>query len=121
MSGRAVGDRGEALARRYLEGRGYGFVEGNYRTPYGEVDLILLDGETLVFVEVKLRKDSAYGGPLEAVTPRKQARLRLAAEQYLADLADSGREVPPARFDVVGIYRDVGDRTAKVRHVRDAF
>ena len=60
------------MARRYLVGKGYEIVESNYRTRHGELDLILRQYDTLVIVEVKLRRGTAYGTPLEAVTPRKQ-------------------------------------------------
>ena len=79
------------------------------------------DEEALVFVEVKLRRGMGFGDPLEAVTPRKQARVRLTAEQYLAkreeELAASFEEM---RFDVVGILFK-GSGKPEIRHVRDAF
>ncbi len=72
LNNRASGDLGEELARRYLTGKGYEIVESNYRTRRGELDLISRHADTLVIVEVKLRRGAAYGTPLEAVTPRKQ-------------------------------------------------
>lgn len=101
--------------------KGYAPVERNYRTQRGEIDLILNDGNTLVFVEVKLRRGTGFGDPLEAVTSRKQARIRLIAEQYLAekgeDFADGFDAI---RFDVIGILlRRSGN--PEVRHVEDAF
>ncbi len=119
-SRRRVGDRGEALALRYLSEKGYALVERNYRTRYGEIDLVVRDGKTLVFVEVKLRRGTGFGDPLEAVTPRKRARIRLTAERYLAGkgtgFADNFDEM---RFDVVGILLGAG--RPEVRHVEDAF
>ena len=112
-----IGDRGETLALRYLAKKGYTPVERNYRTRLGEIDLIVRDKGALVFVEVKLRRGTGFGDPLEAVTPRKQARIRRVAELYLAEKgADVDEEV---RFDVVGILLGVGK--PKVRHVEDAF
>ncbi len=112
-----IGDRGEALALRYLAKKGYTPVERNYRTRLGEIDLIVRDKGALVFVEVKLRRGTGFGDPLEAVTPRKQARIRRVAELYLAEKrAGVDEEV---RFDVVGILLGVGK--PKVRHVEDAF
>jgi putative endonuclease len=101
MNTRRIGDRGEKLALNYLSGLGYGVVERNYRTRYGEIDLIARDAETLIFVEVKLRRSTAYGNPLESVTPRKQEQVRSIAEQYL----DEARErrflnSRPTRFGV---------------------
>lgn len=116
-----MGNRGEALALGYLLKKGYAPVERNYRTRRGEIDLILNDGNTLVFVEVKLRRGTGFGDPLEAVTPRKQARIRLIAEQYLAekgeDFADGFDAI---RFDVVGILLPRSG-SPEVSHVEDAF
>lgn len=116
MGTRKVGDRGEDLALRYLEGRGYKLLERNYRTRSGEIDLILRRGSVLVFVEVKLRRSTGFGDPAEAVTPRKQARIRACAEQYLAD---RDPEFDEARFDVVGIL--LRGSTPRIRHLQDAF
>ncbi len=112
-----IGDRGEALALRYLAKKGYTLVERNYRTRFGEIDLIVRDKGALVFVEVKLRRGTDFGDPLEAVTPRKQARIRRVAELYLAEKGAGFDE--EVRFDVVGILLGVGK--PKVRHVEDAF
>ena len=116
LSTRSAGNRGETLALRYLSGMGYELVQRNYRTRYGEIDLVLRDGEVLVFVEVKLRRGTGYGDPLESVTPRKQEQVRNVAEQYLAEETP---EFGGLRFDVVGILEDRG-RT-NVTHLKDAF
>jgi putative endonuclease len=78
-SSRQKGDRGEELALRYLAKKGYEALERNYRTRHGEIDLVVGDERTLVFVEVKLRRGTEFGDSLEAVTPRKQAQVRLMA------------------------------------------
>jgi putative endonuclease len=83
------------------------------------VDLISREGRTLVFVEVKLRRGAGFGDPLEAVTPRKQEKLRLVAEEYLAREGDSG-DFDEVRFDAVGVLLDPRGRY-RVRHVQDAF
>lgn len=116
LSTKRSGDRGEAAALSYLAGKGYELLEKNYRTRYGEIDLVLRDGASLVFVEVKLRRGTGFGDPLEAVTPRKQAGVRSLAEQYLAE---RGVEFEELRFDVVGILESGGRR--EITHVRDAF
>ncbi len=76
MSNRETGMLGESIALRYLVDKGYEVVERNYRTRYGEIDLILRGAQALVFVEVKARRGTGFGDPLEAVTPGKQARVR---------------------------------------------
>jgi putative endonuclease len=120
LNRRRIGERGEALALSYLAGKGYALVERNYRTRHGEIDLVVRDEETLVFVEVKLRRGTGFGDPLEAVTPPKQARIRRMAEQYLAE-RDPGflASFDEVRFDVVGIMLVAG--RPKIRHVEDAF
>ncbi len=122
LSRRRIGDRGEVLALGYLVEKGYAPVERNYRTRRGEIDLILNDGNTLVFVEVKLRRGTGFGDPLEAVTARKQTRIRLIAEQYLAEKGeDFSDNFDAVRFDVVGILLPRSGGSPEVRHVEDAF
>jgi putative endonuclease len=116
LNNRLAGAWGEELALRYLARRGYTLLERNYRTRYGELDLVLRDGATLVFVEVKLRRGTGFGDPLEAVTPRKQAVIRTLAEHYLSHRKC---DFEALRFDVVGIL--VGDGAPEVVHVEDAF
>jgi putative endonuclease len=120
MSNRETGERGEDLALRHLEGEGYEALERNYRTRYGEIDLVVRRGATLVFVEVKSRRGTGFGEPLEAVTPRKQEQVRLMAEQYLAEKEPGFTEsFEEMRFDAVGIL--VGRGRRGIRHVEDAF
>jgi putative endonuclease len=121
QSSRQIGDRGEDLALKYLVKKGYALVERNYRTRHGEIDLIVRTQRALVFVEVKLRRGTGFGDPLEAVTPRKQARIRRIAEQYLAEKGeDFLARFDEVRFDVVGILLSKAGRP-KARHVVDAF
>lgn len=100
----SLGKRGEDLACDFLREQGLILVERNFRIRLGEVDLIMRDGEVLVFAEVKYRSSTAFGGPLEAVTPRKQMRIKMAAQVYLQRFTTSpSAEMPHVRFDVVGI------------------
>lgn len=116
LSTKQDGDRGEQIALDYLIGKGYSPVERNYRTRYGEVDLILRSGDTLVFVEVKLRRGLEFGDPLDSVTPRKQKTIRNLAESYLVEREPDFEEV---RFDVVGILETRGGM--EIQHVENAF
>lgn len=95
-----LGSSGERLAARYLRRHGYRILMRNFRAAGAEIDLVALDGETLVFVEVKARRSEAAGSPLAAVDARKQARIRRAAEVYAARARAHKR---PMRFDVVAI------------------
>jgi putative endonuclease len=91
------GATAEALATRFLQARGIRIVEKNYRCRGGEIDIIAREGSTLVFVEVRLRRNNAFGGAAASITPAKRRRLAFAARHYLGRL---GRE-PPCRFDAI--------------------
>ena len=97
---RALGARGEALAARWYEARGYTVVDRNWRCREGEIDLVLARGTTIVICEVKTRSSAAYGTPAEAVTRTKQLRLRRLAMRWI-----DAHEVRPSglRFDVAGV------------------
>jgi putative endonuclease len=115
---RWLGNEGERLASRHLRRLGYRIVARQYRNQWGEIDLIALDGDCVVFVEVKTRRAGVPGHPIDAVTPAKQAKLtRLALGfQKKKRLLDR-----PARFDVVTVMRpDDGGRPV-VEHFRNAF
>lgn len=112
----AVGRQGEDLAAEYLAKQGYRLVERNVRTRYGEIDIILLDGEVVVFVEVKARSSEAFGPPSDAVGPEKMRRLSRAAQSFLAQKAWEDRL---ARFDVVSINFD--GPNSRLEHIADAF
>jgi putative endonuclease len=80
----AFGAHGEAVASAALARRGYRIVERNYRSRWGELDVVAYDGDTLVFVEVKARRGAQFGDPAFAVDRRKQRRLVRLAQQYLS-------------------------------------
>ena len=85
------GARAEGLAAEYLMRQGLAIVARNFRTRFGEIDLIARDGRTLVFVEVRMRRSPEYGGAAESITPRKRARLVAAARGYSRCSAASRR------------------------------
>lgn len=108
---RITGSRYEALAARYLEEQGLLVLEHNYRSRRGEIDLIAKDGDYLVFVEVKFRRNERLGFPEEAVDPRKQHKISQTAGYYLYRQGyDSDI---PCRFDVVAI---TGNRIRWIKH-----
>lgn len=95
-------DRGsdaEQLASAFLQQRGLRLVDKNYRTRYGEIDLIMSDHSELVFVEVRLRRNAWFGGGADSVTQKKQLRIIAAAKQYL----QAYPRPPACRFDVVAL------------------
>ena len=108
-----LGAYGEALAAQHLLGTGMVLLDRNWRCPAGEIDLVLRDGRTLVFCEVKTRSSAAFGSPLEAVTPAKAARLRRLAAQWLDA---HGLRAPDVRIDLVGVLCPAG-AVAEVDHV----
>ncbi len=112
-----LGDRGEAIAARYLRRRGYRIVGRGVRTGLGELDLVAVDGRTVVFVEVKTRQSGQQGHPAEAVDLAKQRRLTLLATAYLKN---HGLLNHSARFDVVAVTWPDG-RRPHVEHIRNAF
>ena len=113
------GPSAEKHARRYLEKNGLKCLEVNFRTPRGEIDIIMQDGEYLVFVEVRYRNSDHFGSADESVTIRKQRRLVLAAKAYLQrkGLTDKAR----CRFDVVSGSPDPTGGQYKLTWHRDAF
>lgn len=118
-SSAAIGQKAEALARGFLEAKGFRVIAAKQRTKGGELDLVAWDDEVLVFVEVKARADDSHGRPEEAVDLRKQQRLISAAGAFLAEL--EGPE-PICRFDVVAVdLKKGGNEELGVRHFIDAF
>ncbi|QDU50699.1 YraN family protein [Gimesia panareensis] len=116
--GRLLGDRGERAAVRYLKRQGYQILARQYRTEAGEIDIIALDQETVVFVEVKTRKSAAKGQPFEAVTGQKQKQLtRLAA----AFLKKHHLLQHSARFDVISILWLTEQKQPEIQHFQNAF
>jgi len=94
---RDAGIAAEALAERFLESRGLRIVLRNYRCRLGEIDLVARDGDTLVFVEVRMRGSAKFGGALASITASKQRKLKAAAGLYLSRLP----QTPPCRFDAI--------------------
>lgn len=103
QNNRSVGSAYEKVAGEYLQSFGYEILEYNFRCRQGEVDIVARQGEYLVFVEVKYRKNMAKGQPFEAITTAKQKRICRCAQQYLYQHRLT--EVP-VRFDVVSILKD---------------
>lgn len=93
---RSSGARAEAIACTFLEKQGLALIQRNWRSRFGEIDLVFRDGETIVFVEVRLRTNQRFGGARESIDRGKRSRLLAAARLYLAR-----KPLLPCRFDVV--------------------
>lgn len=112
MTTQAIGANGEETAARFLISRGYAILDRNFRTRYGELDIVAQDGVQIVFVEVKTRKNADFANAAEAVTPSKRRKLRHVALHWLT-LRNSEAA---ARFDVIEVYKN-GD----INHITNAF
>ena len=119
MSTKRDGDWGEALVAQYLLAHGCTVLDTNWRCRLGELDIVAEQNGTLLFVEVKLRTNLAYGAPREYVTAKKQQKLRAAALLYLSMHGTDA----PARFDVAEIYTDAHRSAAHTRiaYIENAF
>ena len=115
-----LGRLGEQLALEHFERLGFVLLARNHRTRFGELDLVLHDGRTLVFAEVKTRRATVGAAPWDALDERKRRQVRDMARAYLADVPDR----PPAteiRFDAVGVLIDPRGRLVRLDHLEAAF
>ena len=101
------GREAEERACRHLQRQGLALTQRNYRSPFGEIDLVMQEHDTLVFVEVRYRSSDDFGTPAETVDARKQARLRATAEHYLQNTPRASKKA--CRFDIVALTGDGGD------------
>jgi putative endonuclease len=115
--GHDLGRSGEDAAVVYLKRKKFSVVERGFRFHRGEIDIIAFDADTLVFIEVKTRRDKIFGLPEESVTPAKQTQLRRVAEAYL--MVNNLFHVP-CRFDILSISYDEKEGY-KIRHLKNAF
>jgi putative endonuclease len=114
MAGLPKGAEAERIAAAYLQQQGLTLVERNYRCRFGEIDLIMAENDTLVFVEVRMRASNAFGGAAASITAAKQTKLLIAARHYLSGL----RCEPACRFDAVLI---TGTQRYAIEWIRNAF
>lgn len=117
MSTKSTGDRGEAIACRFLRAKGYSIVATNWRCREGEIDVVAQDGVTLVFVEVKTRRGLQAGEALVSITPAKRRRMIAAAYAYASQ---TGEIDPLWRIDALAITISP-DGTARCTHVENAL
>jgi putative endonuclease len=128
---RTLGARGEELAARHLEARGCEVIARNFRTRFGELDLVARNKRFLVFCEVKTRIVRATAGPLPAtanplgpfasIGSRKQRQVRAIAREWLAQGLLEGARPPEIRFDAIGISFDTRGRLLALEHLEAAF
>ncbi len=107
-----LGKTGEKLVAEYLKTQGFAIVKRNYKTPFGEADIVAKDGDEVVFIEVKTRTSDRFGLPREAVGKEKQTRYQKIAGYYWTQTG----EEPNARFDVAEVYDG-----KKIEYYKNAF
>jgi len=114
---RATGNHGEKLALTFLVKQGLIRVVQNFSSRYGEIDIVMRDGDEWVFVEVRLRQSQAFGGGLESVTPSKQRKLINTAEYYMQKHHKTHFE--SCRFDII----EIGGKLSEphINWIKDAF
>ena len=116
-----LGRLGEQLAAEHLIRRGFQIVERNYRTRWGELDIVAFDGRVLAFCEVKTRRVSPAGGsPLDAVRSLKRAQVRKMAGRWLIERTDRPH-AKNVRFDAIGVTLDPSGQLVRLEHLEDAF
>ncbi len=113
MKPRSLGRLGETLARAFLKNKGYIILEKNWRTPYGEIDVIASQDESIVFVEVKTRSNRSLGPPEISITPRKAEHMRNAAEYYIQQHPELHADW---RIDLVTIQLQPNQSPAVIDH-----
>jgi len=112
------GRQGELVAERFLRSHGYKIIERNYSTPMGEIDLVALDGKSVVFVEVRSRSRGDFGSASESVTRRKQVKIARAAGAYVAR---RGLGSVATRFDVVAVRWAEEEGEPEIELTKGAF
>lgn len=110
-----LGKKGEKLARRFLEEKGYNIIETNWRHEKDEIDIVAQENDELVIVEVKTRSTGFFGDPEESVGPQKEAFIIRATEAYLEEM---GLDID-TRFDIISIILNKTEK--KITHIIDAF
>lgn len=111
-----VGKLGEEIAVKFLSGKGYKILKRNFRYGHGEIDIIAMDGEILVFVEVRTKFSDKFGLPEDSVTLKKREQLKKIASAFLQMYDVNFSE---CRFDFIGIT--FKDRKPQINHVENAF
>ncbi|MBI4302295.1 MAG: YraN family protein [Chloroflexi bacterium] len=115
---RQLGAWGERLAAEYLSQRGFHIIGRNLRTSLGEIDIVALEGDCLVFIEVRTKKSASFGAPEESFTPAKKERLVTLAQEYI----QSHQDIPDNwRIDVVAVEINPQGQLQRIEHIANAI
>lgn len=115
---KAIGKYGESIARDFLINNGYKILNMNYRNRYGEIDIISIKNDIIIFCEVKSRYTNSFGNPIEAVTYYKQKQIIKLSEMYLLYEKYNNYNV---RYDVIEVNFNKLNNNFKVNHIKDSF
>ena len=115
---REIGNTGEHLAAEYLKEKGYQLLDQNFHTRYGELDLVMLNNEIIVFVEVKARTSKAFGSPEDSITPSKLEHIQNAGLLWLQEHPEAPDDW---RIDVVSILMDHNRKPKNIKHFINAI
>jgi len=115
---REIGNKGEKIAVDFLNEKGYQLLECNYHTRYGELDLVMLDGGMVVFVEVKTRTSNTFGTPEESITPSKLEHIQNAGLLWLQEHPESSDDW---RIDAVSILLNRNGKLLDIKHFINAI
>jgi len=121
VSNQDIGKLGEDFAVNLLEKEGYSILYRNLKMSLGEIDIVAERDGILVFVEVKTRRSSKYGLPIEAVDLKKQEKIRIMAEVFMAKFKNRFQKMKGVRFDVISIYISPSGKVDKWEHITNAF
>ncbi len=117
MNRRDTGILGEKLAKEFLKKQGYRIIETNYRCPNGETDIVAMHEDSLVFIEVRTKKNLQFGSPEESITPAKMEKLRTVAAHY----QQSHDKLPPqCRIDVVAVELNQSGKLVRIELIENA-
>ena len=117
-SRQSLGHLGESIAAAFLENKGYTILERNWRSPYGEIDLIVMENNVITFVEVKTRASSSLGPPEISITPRKEEHMRSAAEYYIQQHPEL---INDWRIDAVTVQIQANDSPPLIDHFENVI
>ena len=117
MNRQEIGVLGEEVARSFLSNNGFEILETNYRCREGEVDIVALSGNELVFVEVRTKTSTGYGSPEESVTCKKMKALRSVAEHYIQNHTGLPEDY---RIDFIGVRMAGNGRLNRIEHIENA-
>lgn len=121
LSRKQLGQWGEEIAASYLRHQGYAILEHNIRTPYGEIDLLASQADTLIFVEIKTRSSASLGNPEISITPKKFAHMVSSAQSYLLEHPEF---TTGWRIDVISVLRRADGQSPEIVHfenITDAY